>query len=193
VLMPEDLPDWWTKVQAIGNPIRRSMHELGILSGLRPGALVSLRREWIDLQKHTIRIPNMKSGRSFDLPLSSQMEPVVRRAIAAGDTLYPDSPWLFSARTRNGDRDIKHVQAWKEIDLPSQTGHILRHTYRTIAKRVGIDQIDARLLLDHTVPGIDGVYIHSRALFDRLIATQETMSREILALCTPVRDEAMAA
>lgn len=193
VIMPEELPEWWTKVQAISNPIRRSMHELGILSGLRPGTLVSLRREWINLDKHTIRIPKMKSGRSFDLPLSQRMETVVRRALAAGDTLYPGSPWLFPARLRKGDRDVKHVQVWSEKDLPSQTGHILRHTYRTIAKRVGVDQIDARLLLDHTVPGIDGVYIHSRALFDRLLATQETMTTEIMALCAPVEQHAAAA
>jgi integrase len=193
VLMPEELPEWWTKVQAISNPIRRAMHELGILSGLRPGTLASLRREWVDLGKHTIRIPKMKSGRSFDLPLSEQMEEIVRRALAAGDTLYPGSPWLFPARLRRGDRDVKHVQVWSEKDLPSQTGHILRHTYRTIAKRVGTDQIDARLLLDHTVPGIDGVYIHSRALFDRLLATQQTMSAEITALCVPAEHQAAAA
>jgi len=185
VLMPEELPEWWSKVQSITNPIRRAMHELGILSGLRPGTLVSLRREWIELDKHVVHIPKMKSGRSFDLPLSPQMEDVVRRALRAGDTLYPGSPWLFPARTRKGDRAVKHVQVWMEKDLPSQTGHILRHTYRTIAKRVGIDQIDARLLLDHTVPGIDGVYIHSRALFDRLLTTQETMTAEIMALCAP--------
>lgn len=185
VLMPEELPGWWANVQTICNPTRRAMHELGILSGLRPGTLVSLRREWVDLDKHVIHIPKMKSGRSFDLPLSGRMEDAVRRALVAGATLYPGSPWLFPARMRKGDREIKHVQVWKEVHMPSQTGHILRHTYRTIAKRAGVDQIDARLLLDHTVPGIDGVYIHSRALFDRLLATQATMSAEIMLLCAP--------
>lgn len=184
VLMPEQLPEWWSKVQQIRNPIRRSMQEFGILSGLRPGTLTSLRREWVDLDKHAIHIPKMKSGRAFDLPLSFTMEAVVTRALTAGDTLYPTTPWLFPGRTRRGERDVSHVQVVRERGLPGETGHILRHTYRTIAKRVGVDQIDARLLLDHTVPGIDGVYIHSRALFDRLRATQETMSHEIMALCT---------
>lgn len=193
VLMPEELPEWWTKVQAISNPIRRSMHELGIFSGLRPGTLVSLRREWIDLDKHVVHIPKMKSGRSFDLPLSPEMEDVVQRALVAGDTLFPGTPWLFPTRLRKGDREVSHVQVWLEKELPSATGHILRHTYRTIAKRIGIDQIDARLLLDHTVPGIDGVYIHSRALFDRLLATQQTMSREIVALCQPSVNRAKVA
>ncbi len=191
VLMPEDLPEWWNKVESL-SPLRRSMHKLGILSGLRPGTLVSLRREWIDLEKHVIHIPRMKSGRSFDLPLSPQMERLVQDALRVGDP-HSGAPWLFPTRLRKGDQGLSHVQVWHEKNLPSQTGHILRHTYRTIAKRVGVDQIDARLLLDHTVPGIDGVYIHSRALFDRLLATQATMSREIEALCAATREQQAAA
>jgi hypothetical protein len=66
--------------------------------------------------------------------------------------------------------------------LPSETGHILRHTYRTIAQRIGLDMIDARLLLDHTAPGIDGVYLHEKALFDRLLKAQEEISGAIKGL-----------
>ena len=107
---------------------------------------------------------------------------LVREALEQGDLLYPGTPWLFP--TRNKLRQVKATSTWRERALPSETGHILRHTYRTIAQRVGIDKIDARLLLDHKVPGIDGVYIHEKALFDRLLASQEQMStaiRELLA------------
>ena len=51
-----------------------------------------------------------------------------------------------------------------------------------MAPRVGIDKIDARLLLDHKVPDIDGVYIHEKALFDRLLASQERMTAAIVGL-----------
>ena len=71
---------------------------------------------------------------------------------------------------------------WSKKTLPSETGHILRHTYRTLAQGIGVDKIEARLLLDHTVPGIDGVYIHEKALFDRLLHAQERMSAAILSL-----------
>jgi len=71
---------------------------------------------------------------------------------------------------------------FRGVELPSETGHILRHTYRTIAQRIGVDHVNARLLLDHTVQGIDGVYIHEQALFDTLLAEQERMSAEILKL-----------
>ena len=78
------------------------------------------------------------------------------------------------------------TQVWREKTLPSETGHILRHTFRTIAQRVGIDKIETRLLLDHTVPGIDGVYIHEKALFDKLLSAQERMTAAILALTLSV-------
>jgi integrase len=179
VIMPEDLADWWRRVQELPNPLRREMHTLGLLSGLRPGTLVSLRREWIRLDDRCISIPRMKSGRSFDLPLSEHMVQIVRRALTAGDLLHAGSPWLFPTRKRDGS--IAHVQVWKERGVP-ETGHILRHTWRTTAARIGLDTVDARLLLDHTVPGIDGVYVHAEALFTRLLEAQERMSAAILEL-----------
>lgn len=191
VLMPDYLPEWWAKVQAIPNPIRRDMHTLGILSGLRPGTLVSLRREWVNLKEKAISIPGMKSGRSFDLPLSDYMVTLVQRVMDTCDVLYPGSPWLFPTRSTK-TRGIIVTQVWKEKCLPSETGHILRHTYRTIAQRACIDKIEARLLLDHKVQGIDGVYIHEKALFDKLVATQNVMTAAILQICNATPQEVVA-
>lgn len=184
VIMPDDLPDWWARVQALPNPLRRDMHLLGLLSGLRPGTLVSLRRDWVRLGESAISIPRMKSGRSFDLPLSARMVDVVGRALSVSEVLFPKSDWLFPTRSSKTGEVIA-TQVWKEKSLPSETGHILRHTYRTIAQREGIDHVNARLLLDHTVPGIDGVYIHESALFDKLLAEQERMTAATFALLEP--------
>ncbi|MEM9204764.1 MAG: integrase family protein [Pseudomonadota bacterium] len=181
VIMPDDLADWWARTQSLPNPLRRKMHKLGLLSGLRPGTLVALRREWVRLEDRAVSIPRMKSGRSFDLPLSGHMVELLGQVMAAGDVLFPGAPWLFPSRSsRTGE--VIATQVWKEKALPSETGHILRHTYRTVAQRTGIDRVNARLLLDHTVPGIDGVYIHERALFDTLLVEQERMTGAILAL-----------
>lgn len=195
VIMPDDLADWWGKIQALPSPLRRIMHELGLYSGLRPGTLVSLRREWVDLKAGAIRIPKMKSGRSFDLPLSEDMVGLVVRAMSLSNMLFPGAPWLFPTRAQkdNEKRGIRKgqviaTQVWRERSLPSDTGHILRHTYRTIAQRISLDKIEARLLLDHAVPGIDGVYIHEKALFDKLLIAQERMSAEIKRLLRAKRE-----
>ena len=194
VIHPEDLTDWWAKIGKLPNPLRRLMHEFGLYSGLRPGTLVSLQRAWIRLDERAIRIPKMKSGRSFDLPLSTHLVGIVERALALSDMLFPNAPWLFPTRaTKDKPKrgivkgQVIATQVWREKSLPSDTGHLLRHTYRTIAQRITLDKIEARLLLDHTVPGIDGVYIHEKALFDRLLAAQERMSGEIRQLCSPER------
>lgn len=39
-----------------------------------------------------------------------------------------------------------------------------------------INPINAKLLLDHKVPGIDGVYIHHKGLFIPLLKDQQTIS-----------------
>ena len=185
VLMPDELPDWWRRIQDLPNPLRRTMHTLGLFSGLRPGTLVSIRREWLRLDERAISIPKMKSGEPFDLPLSDYMVDLVREALERGDILYPGAPWLFPTRSKRGQ--VSATSTWKERALPSETGHILRHTYRTIAQRVGIDKIEARLLVDHKVPGVDGIYVHERALFDRLLASQERMSAAILEMLNATR------
>lgn len=181
VIMLEELPAWWVRVQALKNPLRRELHTLGILSGLRPGTLVGLERDWIDLEAQAIRIPHMKSGREFHLPLSGPMIETVRRALELGDVLYARAPWLFPSRSNDGRRVIA-TQVWRERTLPSETGHILRHTYRTIAHAAGITETDGRLLLDQKVPSISGVYIQERALFEHLQDRQEHMSAYILKL-----------
>jgi hypothetical protein len=45
--------------------------------------------------------------------------------------------------------------------------------------------IDAALLLDHSLPGINRVYVHQEALFSRLLEAQEKMSAAILKLLGP--------
>ncbi len=60
-----------------------------------------------------------------------------------------------------------------DVDQPSPISPVAALSHKTD---------EARLLLDHTVQGIDGVYIHEKALFDRLLATQEKMSAAILGL-----------
>lgn len=180
----DHLPDWWKRVQDLPNPLRRAMHMLGLLSGLRPGALVAIRREWIDLDHQTIYIPHthMKSDQPFALPLSMYMCDIVRAATAAGDILYPKAEWLFPTRSRDG-LTIIATQVWKEKTLPSETGHILRHTYRTIAETTTVPHTHRRLLLDHALGGMDGIYIDKRQLFRDLLASQEIMTQRIKELC----------
>jgi len=174
VLAPEELFEWSKKLEAIRNPLRREMHLLSLLSGLRPGSAMSIQQDWFDLEGSAIRFPRMKSSRAFDLPLSIQMIECVGRAQQISHSLYPNSNWLFPTRTTDGK--VTHTKVVREKNMPRETGHILRHTHRTMAQHELINPINGKLLLDHKVPGIDGVYIHNKGLFIPLLKDQQTIS-----------------
>lgn len=181
VILPEELADWAQRVAALPNPLRARMHMLGLFSGLRPGTLISIERDWIDLDGQAIRIPRMKSGRGFALPLSAHMVELVRETLDLSQKLFPTAPWLFPTRTNDG-REVVCTRVWRERKMPSETGHILRHTYRTQAEAIGIPTNIARALLDHRAPGIEAHYVHPSGLAAELLNAQERMTEHLLKL-----------
>jgi integrase len=181
-IAPVDLAGWHVRLQTLPSPARRIMHELGLFTGLRPGNLVTLERGWIDFESHVIAIPAyaMKGRVEFHLPVSAHVEALLRRAIAMARETAPQVPWLFPTRDRRGERWIA-TAVWKERALPSETGHILRHTYSNCARLAGVDDVDRELLLAHKIPGVQGVYLHTPTLFARLLEQQEKVSAYLLA------------
>lgn len=181
-----DLAGWYARVGKLSNPLRRLMHEIGLFSGLRPGNLVALERDWINLDKRAIVIPaeHMKARREFALPLSSHMVDLVKRALETSQMLYPGATWLFPTRSADGS-EVICTQVWKEKKLPGETGHMLRHTYSNMARLAGVDDVDRELLLAHKIPGVQGVYLNVPALFGRLLGAQEQVTAHIRALINP--------
>jgi integrase len=173
-----DLPGWWKRTGDLTNPIRTLMFRLGLLSGLRPGNLCGIRREWIsDLDKPSrarIDFPaSVMKGRSgkrraFTLPLSAPMIDLVKRAIAAGPKAMSVTPeqceWLFPTKSRDG-RAIVSTSNWTEPTLESnEVGHSLRHTYRTMATAAGAPYDVAEMLVAHVMPGVGARYVHPEGL-----------------------------
>jgi integrase len=182
-IAPVDLAGWYAKLQTVSSPARRIMHELGLYSGLRPGNLVALERAWIDFDRHVVVLPaRMMKGRAdFHLPVSGHIEGLLRRAIALAREQAPQEPWLFPTRDKFNTKWIS-TQVWKEkTALPSETGHTLRHTYSNAARLAGVDDVDRELLLAHKIPGVQGVYLHTPTLFERLLEQQERVTAYLLA------------
>jgi integrase len=184
-----DLPSWWQRVEELGNPLRVCMHKLGLLSGLRPGNLAGIRREWIDLPAAVIRFPagEMKARSAFTLPLSAPMVAIVKRALflgedPAGVTRGKHAGWLFPTWSRDG-REVIATSNWTESTLGMhECGHALRHSYKTFATAAGVSGGDAELLLAHAVRGVEGVYLHAStsAIQAHLLVQQERVSAYIL-------------
>lgn len=182
-IAPADLRGWYARLGKLPSPARRLMHEIGLFAGLRPHNLVELEREWIRLDGQVIVFPagRMKARREFHLPLSAHLVDLLGQALQLARITRADSPYLWPSRSNPSAKSGKPVewictQVWRERTMPSETGHILRHTYSNAARLAGVDDVDRELLLAHRIPGVQGTYLHAPTLFARLLASQETVT-----------------
>jgi integrase len=181
-----DLTSWFDELAALDNPIRREFHLLMLLSGCRSAALKETKPEHLDLRRRVLHVPKPKGGekRAFDIPLSRQMIMCLVRLLRFGRTIHPDlSPyWLFPAESSSG-----HVSEQKEkrSDL-SKWGNDLRQSYRTLATAAGLSEVDAKLLMNHAISGVNSGYItRHKLLEDHLRAQQQAISDVIFGAVIP--------
>lgn len=173
----KDLPDWFAELAVLENPIRREFHLLTLLSASRPAALKASKVEHLDLQRRVLHIPSPKGGeeRAFDIPLSRQMICALMRVMRLGRASYPfeAQTWLFPADSASG-----HIAESKEDrgDL-SKWGNDLRQTFRTLATIAKVSGVDAKLLMNHAIPGVNEGYItREKIVEDHLRAQQQAFS-----------------
>ncbi len=181
VILPEDLADWFARLQTVANPARRVMHEIGLFTALRPGVLVAIERSWIDLDAAALVVPRarQKSRRDFALPLSEHLVGLFKTALELSRVTHATGPWLFPTQGNAGE--WKATTVWREGKLPSETGHLLRATWRTQALACGADHVLCDMLMDHAVSGVRGVYVRQGA-WNALVETQEQVTRHLLSL-----------
>ena len=168
-----DLTGWFNKLAAIDNPIRREFHLFTLLSGCRPAALKEVRPEHIDLRRRMLLIPKPKNGskRAFEIPLSRNMILCLVRALRFGRTMHPAEAvqWVFPAASAAGHL----VEQKEDREVLSKWGNDLRQSYRTLATMVGVSEFDARLLMNHAVPGVNAGYVTRHKLLEDHLRNQQ--------------------
>ena len=175
-----DLPVWFEQLNMLDNPIRREFHLLVLLSGSRPTAMKTIRPEHFDFRRRTLHIAKPKGGskRAFDIPLSRQMIRAIIRVMRYGRAMHPNAAgaWLFPADSKSG-----HIEEHKEDrDDLSKWGNDLRQSYRTLATIAGVSEVDAKLLMNHAIPGVNSGYItRHKLLEDHLRGQQQAISHVI--------------
>jgi integrase len=177
-----DLKGWFLQLVAFDNPVRREFHLFTLLSGSRPTALQEIRPEHIDFRRRTLHVAKPKGGkrRAFDIPLSRQMILCLIRVIRLGREMYPlqSSQWVFPADSASG-----HLAETKEDrEILSKWGNDLRQTFRTVATAAGVSEIDAKLLMNHAIAGVNAGYItRHKLLQDHLRRQQQAISCAVFA------------
>jgi integrase len=178
-----DLKGWFAELAALDNPIRREFHLLTLLSGCRPTALQEIQPSHVNFRRRMVHIPKPKGGakRAFDIPLSREMILCLVRAIRFGWQLYPSqaADWIFPADSASG-----HLVEQKEDRATlSKWGNDLRQSFRTIATAAGVSEFDAKLLMNHAIPGVNAGYItRHKLLEDHLRRQQQAISSAVFAV-----------
>jgi integrase len=177
-----DLKGWFAELAALDNPIRREFHLFTLLSGCRPTALQGLQPSHVNFGRRMVHIPKPKGGakRAFDIPLSREMVLCLVRAMRFGRQMYPSqaAEWIFPADSASG-----HLVEQKEDRATlSKWGNDLRQSFRTIATAAGVSEFDAKLLMNHAIPGVNAGYItRHKLLEDHLRSQQQAISRAVFA------------
>jgi integrase len=181
------LPKWWAATGKLTNPLRREMHRLALLTGLRPANVMGLRKEWLHLSepgRERIVFPRSvmktKRGPDFVLPLTEPALVALRAALEAGPVLYKDTPFVFPTRNADGEVVATAVVREKAAALKDATGHALRHLWKTCARNARLPEVSIELLLDHSQPAMAAAYGSLAEQFDRLRADAATVAAYII-------------
>jgi site-specific recombinase XerD len=177
-----DLKAWFAELAALDNPIRREFHLFTLLSGCRPTALQEIQPRHVNFRRRMVHIPNPKGGakRAFDIPLSREMVLCLVRAMRFGRQMYPSqaAEWIFPADSVSG-----HLAEQREDRaILSKWGNDLRQSFRTIATTAGVSEFDAKLLMNHAIPGVNAGYVtRHKLLEDHLRSQQQSISSAVFA------------
>ncbi|MEH2611730.1 integrase family protein [Bradyrhizobium sp. AZCC 1693] len=177
-----DLKEWFAELAALDNPIRREFHLFTLLSGCRPTALQEIQPNHINFGRRMVHIPKPKGGakRAFDIPLSREMILCLVRAMRFGRQMYPSqaAEWIFPADSASGHL----VEQKEDRGTLSKWGNDLRQSFRTIATAAGVSEFDAKLLMNHAIPGVNAGYItRHKLLEDHLRGQQQAISGAVFA------------
>ena len=93
------------------------------------------------------------------------------RAMRFGRQMYPSqaAEWIFPADSASG-----HIVEQKEDrSTLSKWGNDLRQSFRTVATAAGVSEFDAKLLMNHAIPGVNAGYITRHKLLEDHLRTQQ--------------------
>ncbi|MEO6783592.1 MAG: integrase family protein [Bradyrhizobium sp.] len=169
-------PAWLKAWRKIDSATRQAYHLTALLLGPRPGELARLR--WADV-KHNERnlvIGKAKAGKDIVIPISEEIAAVLQMARDDAEQLgykVETEGLVFPGCAQIGHRDA----------LPAR-GNMLRHTYRTVAADLGVDDLLIHFLMGHAPNGISQKYIATLILANgpKMREEQGRMSKRMLEL-----------
>lgn len=132
------LPAWWRSVLELPRQEIRDAVAFMLWTGCRYGEMAKLCDRDVDLRAGVMTFKDTKSGRDVDLPIVTQLAPVLKRRLAEKD----DDGSLFP----QGDVH----KAWEStLAVAPWSPHDLRRMFISACHRLGMDETVARTLTAH--------------------------------------------
>lgn len=134
--------------------------EFSVLTSMRWGNQVGLRREDVDLERGFIMLPMTKSGKRHTILLSERCAEVVREQLASHR-----SPWLWPSKrgmklNRGNFGDQVWLPALRQAGITGFSWHGLRHTAASRMMRAGIPLYTVSKVLGHSDTRMTERYSH---------------------------------
>jgi integrase len=153
------------------SPIAIAAIVLGLVTGARPKELRTARREWVDLERGTLRIPQyvrrkdgrLRGGTKEKKAKTIRLGPHAL-AVIRSIPVYRNNPYLFPGR-RRGQHLVNLHDAWDRIRKQAGLKHVrfydLRHNFASVLARdfnQSLPKIGA--LLGHSSSQTTERYVH---------------------------------
>jgi integrase len=135
---------------------------IGLQTSMRKMEILSIRREHVDLDRHTIFIPKAKAGMR-EQPITSHLADFLKGYI---DVLPKGTPWLFpSVAAENGHtinilKPFRRVVTAAGLDPKEVVRHTLRHTAITHLVQAGVDLPTVKRISGHKTLTMVERYAH---------------------------------
>ena len=158
-IKPDQLPAWFSAVQASENVHIRDALLLCLFTGLRSKTeAFSLKWSDIDWTSRTITIKDTKNRNTFKFPMSSYVYDLLK---FRSENYREKSDYVFPARVKKNadgtEKDIHISDVRKELDKISETSgveitpHDCRRTFASIANMLNISGYTVKKLLNHSM------------------------------------------
>jgi integrase len=147
-----------------------------LLTGFRRMEGLGLKREWLNSEERSIRLPDSKSGPQTRVIGRTAVDVLVAQPESA------KSPFFFPADWGDG-HFIGIVRVLDRVctkaGLTDVTPHALRHTFVSVAGDLGFSELTIAALLGHAARGVTQRYVH---IDEALRMASDKVAAEIAAI-----------
>jgi len=192
VLSDDEIRTLWPHLDDL-RPNPRDILKLGLLTAQRPGEIMSMKWEDVDMVEGVWIIRDTKAGNDHHVPLSKQVTAILEchqqyqevqaeRRAKRYKIPVESYPWVFQSEyNRSRGAENGHARSTKQArkKLHSDTGvvgwsaHDLRRSARTVMSRLKIKPHIRELVLNHSQGGIVNGYDQYDYLLEKRKALQK--------------------